>query len=414
MKHVRGGLLLAGLALLLMVTAPTWAADDKPVAMSEVGRMLDKDQTPQDVVAAMAARGVSFRMSKTAQRRLEKWGFTEAQIELIKKIAAGEKVQLEGKPDEPAPDGDADGDGDADVVGEEDKPFEVGYPNADHWHKAEQARIERAIKAAGLGYKRIELTRCTLYCSDSRARTLVPMLRKLEADLIKRFPESIPNASSPQSAHIVIVDGDSAWRNWVTACFDSYEEDGIRFRFGPEDDPRPQLIAGSGYMLPSLSVTHADKKPSEEAISRFAAFSVGYLMMEKAGGGAKQPDGLKTGFGDLAEAMAHRTPSVMLYSYEERDLGEAESWKGLVAQRFKDKKIKSVTAPWSYDTSDMDIADYAACWSLVSTLAAAPDKFAEAVALVREEDKKMGTAVSEVYKLEDRKLLEAWYRFVSQ
>jgi len=411
MRHAPRCLAILGVMLAMLLAAPASAADDKPVAMSEVGRMIDDDKTPQQVLEAMVDRGVGFRMSRTAIKRLEKWGFTQAQIELVQKIADGENVDLDGPSDAPDANAGDKGDGDAGEKVDHDK---IGYPNPAGWHKAERARIERAIEAAGLGYKRIELTRCTLYCSDRRAKALVPMLRKLEADLIARFPASIANASSPESAHIVIVDGSSEWTRWVDACFASYREDGINYKFGPDDDENHAMIKRSpGYMLPAMTATRADKQPSAEAVSRLAAFSVGFLMMNQAGG-EKQPDGLRTGFGDLAEAMAHQTPSVMVTSYGERDLQGEGGWAGVVAQRFKDKKIKDATDPWAYETSTMELEHYAEAWSLVSTLAEAPGKFAQAVETVRKQEKPMAKAINDAYGIDDRKLLEAWFRYATR
>jgi hypothetical protein len=253
-----------------------------------------------------------------------------------------------------------------------------------------------------------------LYCSDRRAKALVPMLRKLEADLIARFPGSIANASSPESAHIVIVDGSSEWTRWVDACFASYREDRINYKFGPDDDENHAMLKRSpGYMLPAMTATRGDKQPSAEAVSRLAAFSVGFLMMNQAGG-EKQPDGLRTGFGDLAEAMAHQTPSVMVTSYGERDLQGEGGWAGVVAQRFKDKKIKDATDPWAYETSTMEVEHYAEAWSLVSTLAEAPDKFARAVETVRKQEKPMAKAINDAYGVNDRKLLEAWSYYATK
>ena len=412
MKRVRVWVVLMGMVLALAVSVPAMA-DDKPVAMSEVGRLIDQDQTPQDILAVMAERGVGFRVSKTAVKRLEKWGFTEAQIELVRKIAAGEKVDLDSEPGHAEGEGEGEGAGEADGAGDAKDAFGVGYPNPDDFHAAEQKRIERAIKNAGLGYKRIELTRCTIYCSERRVRALVPMLKKLEADLIAKFPDSVSNACSPKSAHIVVVDGVSEWRNWVQSCFDSYEKDGIRYSFGPEADPRPQLIAGGGYMLPYATATHADKLGNNEAVARNVAYSLGHLMMGQAGG-AGQPDGLQTGFGDLAEAMAHGTPSVMVYSYEKRELEGEDAWKRTVAQLFKDKKIKGPAAPWTYETSTMKPEHYAEAWSLVSTLAEAPEKFAEAVGMVRNKEKPMADAVRKSYGMDDRKLMGIWHKWVNR
>jgi len=377
-------------------------ANDKPVKMSELARLV-KDQSPQEVLAVLAERGVDFRVTSTAEARLEKYGFSEDQIALIRKLAAGENIDLSGGDD-------AEANEDADPGEAED--LEVGFPDPEHWHKSEQARIERAIKNAGLGYERMELTRVTLYCNAARAGKLVPLLRNLEAALIKRFPALISSASSPKSAHIVIVDGTSQWSNWVDALMDSYEKDRMKFNFGPEGDARSHLKKTSGFFLPACASAQADLR-SDENVARFSTYALGHLMMARAGG-KEQPAGLTTGFGDLAEATAMGTPSVMIYSYEKRDLKQEGGWKQVVKNLFEAKKIDNVTAPWGYKTDSMVPENYAECWSMVSTLAEAPDKFAEAVRMVREDKTFMNVAVDEVYGMGEKDLLKAWYKWVSQ
>jgi len=415
MKLASRSTLCLVMLLAMFISLDHWAEPDRkrPVKMSEVSRLIDQDQTPQQVLEVMVERGVGFRMSASMEGRLQKFGFTDAQIALAGRIAAGEKVDLnaEPKPDEP---GEVDAPGEDGAEPEADKDeFKVGFTDPDHWHNAEQARIERAIKNAGLGYKRIELGRATLYCNVNRANTLAPLLKKLENALIKRFPPSIANASSPKSAHIVIVDGASEWRSWVEACIDSYEQDRITFRFGPDGDPKKQLTEGNGYLLPALAAARADTRPGKESVERFATYSLGHLMMARAGG-KNQPKGLTTGFGDLAEEMAMGTPSVMIYSYEKRDLKQEGGWRQVVQNLFKEKKIDSVTKPWGYETATMKPENYAECWSLVSTLGAAPDKFAKAVSAVREDGEHLHVAVREVYGLEDKDLLKAWYKFTNR
>lgn len=397
------------LLTLVVVSDVAVAADDKPVKMSEVARLV-KDKTPQEVLEVMVERGVGFRVSSSAEGRLEKYGFTEDQITIIRKLAAGEKVELnpvpaDGVVEDGAAEGAEEGAGNADE-------FKVGFPDPEHWHTAEQNRIERAMKNAGLGYQRIELTRATLYCNDARAAKLAPILKKLEAALIKRFPASIANASSPKSAHIVIVDGISEWSNWVDALMDSYEKDGMKFSFGPEEDARDHLKKGTGFLLPACACAKVGMR-SDENVARFATYSLGHLMMARAGG-KEQPVGLTTGFGDLAEEMAMGTPSVMIYSYEKRDLKQEGGWKDVVKKLFKDKKITDVTSPWGYVTSTMKPENYAECWSLVSMLSSAPDKFALAVKMVREEGKSMGVALNEVYGMDDKKLLQTWFKYANQ
>ena len=377
------------------------AADDKPVKMSEVARLV-KDQSTQEVLEVMAKRGVDFRVSKSSESRLKKYGFAEDQIDIIRKIAAGEKVDLDAGP--------ADADGGDEAV-EDVEEFKVGFPDPEHWHIAEQARIERAIKNAGLGYQRIELTRATLYCNATRARKLAPLLKKLESSLIRRFPASISNASSPKSAHIVIVEGESEWNNWVDALLASYKKDGMTFNFGPGDDAGTQLKQGTGFLLPACACAKVGTR-SDENISRFSTYSLGHLMMARAGGKG-QGVGLTTGFGDLAEEMAMGTPSVMIYSYEKRDLKQDGGWKDVVKKLFQEKKITNATAPWGYETASMKPENYAECWSMVSMLSTAPDLFAKAVRMVREDGKSMNVAVNEVYGKQDLEILKAWQKFAN-
>lgn len=391
------------LVLFVIVSDLAVAADDKPIKMSEVARLI-KDQSPQEVLAVMAERGVDFRVTSSAEGRLKSFGFTEEQIELIKKIAAGETVDLNASP--------ADAEGEDAAGADNADAFKVGFPDPEHWHLSEQKRVERAIKNAGLGYERIELTRATLYCNAKRAGALTPLLKRLEGMLIKRFPASIANASSPKSAHIIIVDGISEWSNWVDALMDSYEKDGMKFSFGPEADAKAHLKKTSGFFLPALATAHADMR-SDENVSRFSTYALGHLMMARAGG-KDQPAGLTTGFGDLAEATAMGTPSVMIYSYEKRDLKQEGGWKEVVKKLFEAKKIDNATAPWGYTTDTMKPENYAECWSMVSTLAEAPDKFAKAVQMVREDQKPMNVAVNEVYEMQDMDVLKAWYKWVSK
>lgn len=399
---------LAALLLLTPGLGATAAAAqaDRPMAMSDVSRLLKAGDSTDQALQAMAERGVRFRVTQSAERQLTKFGFTDQQIAAIKRIAAGEDVQLDPKPD--APDQQP-----ADAEANPADAYPIGYPMPAGWHAAEKQRVLRAMEAAGLGYRRIEFTRFTLYCNDRRAAQLVPILRSLEQQLIARFPASISNATSPDSAHIVIVDGTSEWSNWVDALFASYKQDGITFNFGPDANGPDAFRDMPGFMLGSLVSGNATKRINDESTNRFAAYAVGYLMMGKAGG-KEQPDALQSGFGNLTETMAFNDPSVMIYSYVKRDLKQDDAWKTLVAKRFNDRQITSTNQVWGYETASMKPEHYAESWSYVSTLAMAPEKFANAVELIRTQEARATGAFNRTYELEDIKLLEAWYRYATQ
>lgn len=402
--------------LVLTLVVSVWAgasAEAAPIRVSQIDGMIDDGASPAQIIELMREHGVGFRMTSTTERRLKSYGFTDEQIETVKRIIDGTDV-----PPAPAPGADGepggDGEGGADPApAEAGRPgeFAVGYPLPAEFHESEKARVVRAV-AAALGYKRIELSRVTLYCSERRARRLVPMLQELEKKLISTFPKSLANACDPRSAHIVIVDGDSEWNNWVDACFASYEQDGIQYSFGPGGTDKDRLKKGQGYMLPHLAAVHADKMPSEEMIGRFAAYDVGHLMMIPASNGG--PSSLITGFGDFTETIAFGNPSVTVYSYVEREAERAEmSWLQIVQQRFKNGDIKTAHHVWRYTTAEMVMHEYAEAWSLVTTLAQAPDKFAAAV-LLKQGGKTMPEAIEEAYGMDDRQLTEAWFKFVNQ
>lgn len=398
MKRVFCNLICAVLLILLLSPGVVLAQSNRPMAMSEVNKMLVREKkTTSEVLEVMAERGVAFKMSSASEKRLLKYGFSEDQIAVIARMAKGEKVDLTPPTDGPDEAGDEAG-------GE----FRVGYPHPQGEHAAEKRRMSRSIEAS-VGYKRIELQRCTLYCSAKRHAKLLPMLKKLEAELISRFPESICNASSPDSSHIVIIDGHSQWHSFVDAFFDTYAKDGIAFQFGPEADARVVVKEGSGMYFPMVGLKHADKADNEEEVARFAAYSVGHLMMQSASG-ESHPHGLRTGFANLAESMAFKKPALMVASYAKRSIGDAGGWAAAVSQRFRENTISTPTKIWAMDTQSMQAEHYAECWSHVLFLAKSPEKFAQAVGKVRNGEMRMDAAVREVYGVDDKKLMKAWYK----
>lgn len=395
-------------ALLLLVSVPAMAQDDGPLRLSEVNRMIRADQTPAEVVTAAAERGVGFDLSRSTLRRLEQWGFSEAQVEQLRRIAAGEDPGDAAMPDE-AGEGDAEGGGEADE-------FAVGYREQEGMHEAEKQRIGRAIEAAALGYERIELARVTLYCSARRARSLSEILAQTERAVIARFPACITNAIDPRSAHIVVVDGDSEWRNWLAAMQESYAQDGITFPENAEGDFKARMQDSPGYTIGVLAAVRGDLAESQQELHRDVTYHLGHLMMH----GASRPDGffegaahdaLVTGFGDLVETMAMGSPSVMVYSYTERDLNNDASWAQMVQGRFREGKISNVTEVWTFSTDAMEPGQYAEAWSMVSLLSEAPDKLGEAVLSVQREEHSMAAAVRAAYEIEDARLLQGWQRY---
>ncbi len=401
---------VAWLLVLLLAPAAFAQGEDGPMRLSEVNRMIRADQTPAQVIEAAATRGIDFELNRSTLRRLDQWGFTEEQIEQLRRISAGEDpgdAEMEGDP--------AEGEAGEREAGD----YAVGYRDGDGTHDAEKRRIERAIEAAHLGYERIELSRVTLYCERRRARGLAELLAATERAVIDRFPASIANAIDPRSAHIVVIDGESEWARWLAAFQDSYEQDGITYPPTPEGDFKTRMANSPGYTTGIVSAVRGDLMSSEEQLQRSVTYHLGHLMMT----GASRPDGflqrpahdtLVTGFGNLTETIAMGSPSVMVYSYSERDLDGDESWDQRVRGRFSDGKITGVTDVWTFSTDTMEPGQYAEAWSIVSLLCQAPEKFAEAVLLVQQEEASMPEAVRTAYELDDARLLQGWRQWAGR
>ncbi|MFI4860666.1 MAG: hypothetical protein ACIAXF_08305 [Phycisphaerales bacterium JB063] len=398
--------------LCLLPTAALAQEGDGPLRLSEVNRMIRADQTPAQVVEAAAARGIDFELSRQTLRRLDQWGFSEAQIEQLQRIAAGEAP---GEADMPADAGGEAADGD------QDAEFPVGYRDNAGTHEGEKRRIERAIADAALGYERLELGRVTLYCSPQRARELGELLVLTERAVIERFPDSITNAIDPRSAHIVVVDGDSEWARWLAAFQASYAQDGITFPANPEGDFKARMANSPGYTTGILSAVRGDLMENREALHRSVTYHLGHLMMNRA----SRPDGffesaphdaLVTGFGNLVETMAMGSPSVMVYSYtyEDRGLDGPSAWPDMVRERFREGKIDDVTSVWNFSTDTMQPGHYAEAWSMVSLLCEAEDKFAQAVLQVQRDEGAMAEAVRGAYEIEDARLLAGWRQWAGR
>lgn len=404
------GLYLLLLAAVLLAPAAMAQDGDGPMRLSEINRMIRSDQTPAQVIEVAAERGIGFELNRSTLRRLDQWGFSEAQVEQLRRIAAGEDPG-----DAEMDEGEDAGEGDEGVADD----YAVGYREGDGTHDAEKQRIERAIEAAHLGYERVELSRVTLYCERRRARALAELLAATERAVIDRFPASIANAIDPRSAHIVVVDGESEWARWLAAFQDSYEQDGITYPPTPEGDFKTRMASSPGYTTGIISAVRGDLMSSDEQLQRSVTYHLGHLMMT----GASRPNGflerpahdaLVTGFGNLVETMAMGSPSVMVYSYTERELGGDESWAQRVQGRFRERKITGVTEVWTFSTDSMAPGQYAEAWSIVSLLSQAPDKFADAVLLVQQEETSMPEAVRTAYELEDARLLQGWQQWAGR
>ncbi|XAM00761.1 hypothetical protein OT109_05085 [Phycisphaeraceae bacterium D3-23] len=129
------------LVLLCLMSAASAQDGESPLRLSDVNRMIRGDQTPAQVVEAAAERGIDFELSRQTLRRLDSWGFSEAQVEQLRRIAAGEAPDDAEMPDEDAEGADADED------------FPVGYRENDGGARRREAADRARDRRGGVGLR---------------------------------------------------------------------------------------------------------------------------------------------------------------------------------------------------------------------------------------------------------------------
>ena len=96
---------MSGQPCLLLLLVCLVAAADEPVKLSDINEMHRKRVQVQDILLTMSERGVGFRMTASAQRKLKSWDFTDEDIEHVRGIMAGKKyVPPKDEPDAEAGD----------------------------------------------------------------------------------------------------------------------------------------------------------------------------------------------------------------------------------------------------------------------------------------------------------------------
>lgn len=370
-------------------------SSEPALSLTEIGRMINNKTSPDEIVDLAKTRGMDFKLDKPAEARLKRYKFTEEQIAALKKIESGE---ANGKPGDKKP-------------AEVDPKAKNGMRHSDGFHDMKKEQAERILKTAGLGgYKRYECNNVTLICTSNTSKSFVPFVQTLEKDIAKRFPGILAKGLDKRSAHIFIADTTYDYHNWIKAMWSVYKADRMPFSEGGAQDQMQMMMNAPGFLTGQICSNNFQVRADAEARKRSVSHQVGYMYMSQLSEG-KSPASLATGFGNVTEVMAMKSPTVMVNSYQEREIGNVDgAWSAAVKKLVKEGKIKEPGSVFRYDTAQMKPENYAEAWSLTSLLASSPKKLESMIRQMRE-GKKPLEAIEAEYTMDEAKLFATWKKF---
>ena len=129
----------------------------------------------------------------------------------------------------------------------------------------------------------------------------------------------------------------------------------------------------------------------------------------------RAPNALVSGFGDLVEELAMKTPSVMIYSYAPPNWkNQAKMWAKTVQWLKQTKQLLDPPAIFGLQFKAMKPRNYAEAWSFVSYLAREPRTFEAGVLAIRDERAKPLDAFLKEYRVDAKRLVRGWRTFIAR
>jgi hypothetical protein len=240
------------------------------------------------------------------------------------------------------------------------------------------------------------------------AAKALPDLQQVQKLLAQRFPEPLATGIDPRAANIALLESRYEYERWIRALYKVHEEAGLKFE---GVDPLATMLKTNSIFVKGIFSVCLEGMDAE-SIRRRLAFSVGYQYMEQMTDN-KGPDALRTGFGNLAEVMMFREPTMTVQSgYNPRNLNlQGPRWADMVRQRFAQNKVESLGQALNYSTRSMTLEEYADAWSLAEFLASEPRNMAE-LSTALEQGTDVAEALKKVYGLDDAGLMKHWRQFV--
>ena len=395
-------LILLGI-LALFIALPAWAAEDRPAKLSDINRLLRSGSNVEQVLVELEKRGLGFRVTPSAEKRLKEWGFNDDQINQVNRIATG--LPLERGDNAPKEQDNKPVDFN-DIPADLPTKFPIGYAIGDDVRDSQSRVMSRAANAARLNYKLYTFERFALYCSPRRGDDLAKQLKELEAKLVKQLPASLANATEAKTALLVLADSNrDAMKMFQSieaayqAEFPDYRTDLDNRRWTHYVASHYTIVDGSAY-----STNDAAMRPLSFGVGRMMAAHIAYYS---------EPHTLATGMGNLVETIAKGAPSVTLFSHSGEDEPKIENWSADFKQRHAAKKLPKVRQLFDYQITHMKPRHYVESWALASWLAREPDKLFAALYNCRPADKTMYNEVLEVYSLTEEQFQQQWHNAIA-
>jgi len=382
------------------------SAQSGPVTLDDIRELRRGRQTFKQIMDQIQERGLGFVVDEPTERKLRGMGFTLKMVAQLKGMKAAAEVPAAAA--EPA------GPAGAEPVRREepaDKPVgarRVLTAAAAQEYADTAERVKKIVALSNTAVKAHGTPHITLLANPRVAAQALPVLEQVQKLIAARFPEPIASGVDYRGSNIALLESRYEYENWMKALVKVHQDSGLKFQ---SQDPLKAMLASDSVFVQGLFSVNLQGMDAE-AVRRRLAFSAGFQYMEQLTGN-NAPAALRTGFGNLAEVMMFREPTITVLSgYTDRRLGAQRArWVDLVRQKFAANKVASVANALVYTTGTMTLDQYAEAWSLTEFLASAPQNYAELVVEL-EKGTDPATAIENIYGLKDEALLKRWTQFV--
>ena len=383
-------LIPTSLVLLLVFASSAVAEPNDPVRLSDINAMLKQGKDAEQVLLAMNERGVGFRLTASAERRLKGWDFTEAEIESIRGIMAGNKYAPQDEP----------GLEDADDPGD----FPIGHGPDDH--ELMRKVLSRAVDAAKLNYSTHNFARATLYCSARKSKQALPLLAAVEKKLVAEFPPCLANATHPDATLFIVTDNQQDFMKFCKVLALSYDKQWPGFA---EDADFEDITF---WVLANAIVINGAEIQSNDQLGRHLAFGMGFMVVDQISD-EESPEGLSTGFGNVLERHVAGTPSITLTPESGEADDEINNWERYVRDQLATRKLDEIGKVCRYTVSHMHHRHYAISWSLAEDLVKDPLVF---YSFLKKTDEKKDVPreqlLAEVYSTDIEAMHQRWMKTI--
>jgi len=405
--QVRGLLVGCVVAALLLGSV---ASAEEPITLDEMRALRKERKRPHEILKIVEERGLAFSIDRPTERKLKYLGFSRRQLTQLKDIAdrQAEDTLNDAEPSGPEKRRDEALEENGQDLGlDPPQTEEEGDRPTDPFVRIVDKEIKQIIEKSGTGVETEEGKHTRLIGKRKLLTKYIPVVKRWEEKAEKRFPDPLGGQIDRRGVNIALFESKYHYQRWVQAMFQVFEEEGVEFN---DPDPAKRAMKTSSFFVRGIfSAYIADDSP--EVINHRIVFGSAYMGILQLSQD-NIPDALATGFGNLAETMMFNDQFITVQSgYIDRDLKrDRKTWPERVQSQFKLNKIASIQNVLAYTTRSMQLPQYAEGWSLLSLLAQDEDKLVQLVGrFAKNED--AYEALSEVYEIDDQKLLKRWRRY---